>query len=310
MTLSQHRQLADVAYKSISAALDSDSPGGNSELAIMNYRKGVLDLKAALRLQFSSQDDREKANKLNVKLRTNLQQIEERLVELTKKQESSPSLQRTKNPTSRTNSSIPSQTAGSSARNSVSNKIASKKSDTLCFIKTDRIFSEILVNKPTVSWDDIGIYGKRNLNVGLDSAKQALREIVILPSLRPELFTGLRAPARGLLLFGPPGTGKTMLAKAVAKESNAVFFSISASSITSKFVGEGEKLVRALFTMARQMQPSVIFIDEIDSILTERSESEHEASRRLKTEFLLQFDGVAATSEDRVLVMGATNRPQ
>ncbi|KAG0252731.1 hypothetical protein BG011_006830 [Mortierella polycephala] len=163
------------------------------------------------------------------------------------------------------------------------------------------ILNEVLVDGATVTWDDIA---------GLSFAKQALKEIVILPALRPELFTGLRAPAKGVLLFGPPGTGKTMLAKAVSQESKATFFSISASSLTSKFVGESEKLVRTLFAIAQELQPSVIFIDEVDSILTERSENEHEASRRLKTEFLLQFDGAGSNSDDRVLVMGATNRPQ
>lgn len=107
------------------------------------------------------------------------------------------------------------------------------------------------------------------------------------------------------------GNGKTLLARAVANECSATFFSISAASLTSKYVGDGEKMVRALFAVARELQPSIIFMDEIDSLLSERSQSEHEASRRLKTEFLIQFDGLPTgnSESEKIVVMAATNRP-
>jgi len=127
---------------------------------------------------------------------------------------------------------------------------------------------------------------------------------------RPDLFTGLRRAPNGLLLYGPPGTGKTLIGKAIAHESGATFFSISSSSLTSKWIGEGEKLVRTLFAVAAFRQPAVVFIDEIDSLLTQRKATENEASRRIKTEFLVQLDGTGTTGQGRVLVIGATNRPQ
>uniref|UniRef100_A0A6B2L2C0 AAA+ ATPase domain-containing protein n=1 Tax=Arcella intermedia TaxID=1963864 RepID=A0A6B2L2C0_9EUKA len=166
----------------------------------------------------------------------------------------------------------------------------------------ERIENEILSAQLNVHWSDIA---------GLEDVKCALNEMIILPHRNPEIFTGLRQPPKGLLLFGPPGNGKTMIAKAVATEANLTFFSISAATLTSKWIGEGEKMVKALFAVARAKQPSFIFIDEIDSILSARGAEEHESTRRLKTEFLVQFDGATmGTEEDRITVMGATNRPQ
>ncbi|XP_021185316.2 fidgetin-like protein 1 [Helicoverpa armigera] len=163
------------------------------------------------------------------------------------------------------------------------------------------IESEIIDKGTPIGWDDIA---------GLHMAKSVIQEAVVWPLLRPDIFTGLRRPPKGILLFGPPGTGKTLIGKCVAAQCHATFFSISASSLTSKWIGDGEKMVRALFAVARCHQPAVIFIDEIDSLLTQRSDTEHEATRRIKTEFLVQFDGAATGEEDRLLIVGATNRPQ
>ncbi|KAI7817574.1 P-loop containing nucleoside triphosphate hydrolase protein [Gamsiella multidivaricata] len=166
----------------------------------------------------------------------------------------------------------------------------------------EAINNEIMESLPVVTWDDIS---------GLEHAKKSIKETITWPMLRPDIFTGLRRPPKGLLLFGPPGTGKTMIGKCIASQSKATFFSISSSSLTSKWVGDGEKMVRALFAVARCHQPAVIFMDEIDSLLSQRSDGEVEASRRIKTEFLVQFDGVGVGGEeDRILIVGATNRPQ
>ena len=152
---------------------------------------------------------------------------------------------------------------------------------------------------PGVTWNDI---------IGLQEVKQQLLENIIYPQLRPDMFTGLRAPTRGMLLYGPPGNGKTMIAKAVATECKSTFFNVSASSLMSKWVGDSERLMRHLFGLAAIYSPSIIFIDEIDSMLTARSSTENEAARRVKTEFLVQLDGVGS-SQGRILVIGATNRP-
>ncbi|KXZ51556.1 hypothetical protein GPECTOR_12g519 [Gonium pectorale] len=155
-----------------------------------------------------------------------------------------------------------------------------------------------------VSFDSIG---------ALEGVKETLREVVMLPLQRPELFTRgtLTKPTKGVLLFGPPGTGKTMLAKAVASECGANFLYVSLSSVTSKWFGEAEKYIRAVFSLAHKIAPSVIFVDEVDSLLGKRSggSSEHEASRKMKNEFMAHWDGLKTRQKDRVMVLAATNRP-
>ncbi|KAJ9120054.1 hypothetical protein QFC22_002951 [Naganishia vaughanmartiniae] len=180
--------------------------------------------------------------------------------------------------------------------------------------------SAILTETPNVQWSDVA---------GLHQAKEALKEAVILPIKFPHLFTGKRTPWRGILLYGPPGTGKSFLAKAVATEAKSTFFSVSSSDLVSKWMGESERLVKQLFQMAREAKPSIIFIDEVDSLAGSRSDGESEASRRIKTEFLVQAmaksaDGQAlllilrflvpqmngvGNDDTGVLVLGATNIP-
>ncbi|KAJ9580642.1 hypothetical protein L9F63_024177, partial [Diploptera punctata] len=158
----------------------------------------------------------------------------------------------------------------------------------------------IVVEKPCVKWSDVA---------GLEGAKEALKEAVILPIKFPHLFTGKRIPWKGILLFGPPGTGKSYLAKAVATEANnSTFFSVSSSDLVSKWLGESEKLVKNLFELARNHKPSIIFIDEVDSLCSARSDNESESARRIKTEFLVQMQGVG-NDNDGILVLGATNIP-
>ena len=164
----------------------------------------------------------------------------------------------------------------------------------------DAIDDIIVAEKPNVPMSNVA---------GLEEAKRALREAIILPMKRPDLFKGARNPWRGILLFGPPGTGKTLLARAVATEVEATFFNVSASSIISKWLGESEKLVSQLFETAQEKQPSLIFIDEVDSIASARGGGEHDAMRRVKTTLMTQMSGVTTKKEDRIVVIGATNLP-
>ncbi|XP_034566223.1 katanin p60 ATPase-containing subunit A-like 2 isoform X2 [Notolabrus celidotus] len=164
------------------------------------------------------------------------------------------------------------------------------------------ISRDIYLHSPNVRWEDI---------MGLEDAKRLVKEAVVYPIKYPQLFTGILSPWRGLLLYGPPGTGKTLLAKAVATECKTTFFNISASSIVSKWRGDSEKLVRVLFELARYHAPSTIFLDELESVMSQRGTTmggEHEGSRRMKTELLVQMDGLAK-SDDLVFILAASNLP-
>ncbi|KAI9291768.1 AAA-domain-containing protein [Neoconidiobolus thromboides FSU 785] len=154
-----------------------------------------------------------------------------------------------------------------------------------------------------VNFKDIG---------GLDSIVTELKETVIYPLKFPKLFSdtnGLVTPPKGVLLYGPPGCGKTMLAKCLAKESGAAFINMRVSTLTDKWYGESNKLVSALFSLAHKMQPCIVFIDEIDSFLRERRSNDHEVTGTMKAEFMTLWDGLTSGENNRIIVLGATNRP-
>jgi transitional endoplasmic reticulum ATPase len=159
---------------------------------------------------------------------------------------------------------------------------------------------EVLIEKPNVKWDDIG---------ALEDAKQELKEAVEWPLKYSKVFSHMNAkPPRGILMYGPPGTGKTMLAKAVATESEANFISVKGPEFLSKWVGESEKAVRETFRKARQAAPCVIFMDEVDSITSERGTgSDSNVTERVISQLLTEMDGLSALHD--VVVIAATNRP-
>ena len=157
-----------------------------------------------------------------------------------------------------------------------------------------------------VTFDDIG---------GLGDIINELQESVIYPLTMPHIYTSsssLLSSPSGVLLYGPPGCGKTMLAKALARESGATFINLHISTLTEKWFGDSNKLVAAVFSLARKLQPSIVFIDEIDAVLGTRRSGEHEASGMVKAEFMTLWDGLTSSSPggspQRILILGATNR--
>ncbi|KAK0059010.1 ATPase family AAA domain-containing protein 1 [Biomphalaria pfeifferi] len=154
-----------------------------------------------------------------------------------------------------------------------------------------------------VTWDSIG---------GLDGTIEEINETVILPFNRADLFknSSLLQPPKGILLYGPPGCGKTMIAKATAKAAGARFINLQISTLVDKWYGESQKRAEAVFSLAVKLQPTIIFIDEIDSFLRSRSSTDHEATAMMKTQFMSLWDGLTTDPNLRVMVMGATNRPQ
>ena len=160
---------------------------------------------------------------------------------------------------------------------------------------------EVLVQVPDIEWDDVG---------GLDDAKQELKEAVEWPLKYPENFQKLGVkPPKGILLYGIPGIGKTLLAKAVASESEANFISVKGPELLSKWVGESEKGVREVFRKAKQTAPTVIFFDEIDSIASTRSGDDGDSgvTKRVVNQLLTEMDGLEELED--VAIIAATNRP-
>ncbi|CAB4012692.1 ATPase family AAA domain-containing 1, partial [Paramuricea clavata] len=155
----------------------------------------------------------------------------------------------------------------------------------------------------SVNWSDIG---------GLDSVIKDLKETVILPMRQKSLFrkSHLLSAPKGVLLYGPPGCGKTMIAKATAKTAGCRFINVQVSSLTDKWYGESQKLAAALFTLARKLAPCIVFIDEIDSFLRNRSLHDHEVTAMVKAQFMNLWDGLETDDNSQVMIMGATNRPE
>ncbi|XP_062313948.1 fidgetin isoform X2 [Osmerus eperlanus] len=164
----------------------------------------------------------------------------------------------------------------------------------------EMVTTEILQQAPPVDWSDIA---------GLDLAKAAIKEEILWPILRPDMFSGLSSLPRSLLLFGPQGSGRTLLARCMASQLGAAFLHLSGSALVTKWPGDGEKIVQASFLVARCRQPAVVFISEVDVLLSAQQSDDGPASR-IKSELLMQLDSLLASSEEHVLVVCSSSRPE
>jgi len=165
--------------------------------------------------------------------------------------------------------------------------------------KRQAILSTVIPEKPNVKWEDVA---------GLKTAKQAIEDSIILPLKHPDLFEGMPS-WKGILLFGPPGCGKTLIARAAATECDATFFNLSSADLMVKWVGDSEQRIKTLFQVAKETQPSIIFLDEIDALGVKRTGEESGVSTRVLSQLLQGMDGVTSRVDDRIMVLGATNRP-
>uniref|UniRef100_A0A4W5LAM5 MIT domain-containing protein n=1 Tax=Hucho hucho TaxID=62062 RepID=A0A4W5LAM5_9TELE len=283
-----HKRAFD--YISLALKIDEDDKGVKEE-AVQWYQKGIAELQRGISIEVIGQGEHcDRAKRLQTKMITNLAMAKDRLALLGQLHvlvlcEMYFLWSMILCPYGVLSLKVVPRAAGrgQNGRPAATSKEPQKR-DMKNFKNVDSklasfILNEIVDGGSSVSFEDIA---------GQELAKQALQEIVILPALRPEVSSYL----------------------SVMPDSHCRVKPTQAKLSCIGLVGEGEKLVRALFAVARELQPAIIFIDEIDSLLCERKEGEHDASRRLKTEFLIQFDGVQSEGAERVLVMGATNRPQ
>jgi len=276
--MSDPQEIAGKAFELIKKAHDFDMQN-NVPRALENYTKALEYLKLALK---------------TCKIETIKPLWRQKFTEVLDRAEQLKGIQKDGPP--------PAQTGGEkSAGHKPVDPATDNKEDEAMFAT---LSGAIVMEKPDVRWEHVA---------GLEEAKRVLRDSTELPLEFPHLYSGESAlePWKGILLYGPPGTGKTYLAKAVATNTgdSTTFLSISSANLVSKWVGESAKLVKTLFSLARQKSPSVVFIDEIDSLCARRGEgNKSESSSQLLTEFLTQMDGCGPSTEG-ILILGATNTP-